>query len=162
MRSDWPASMSTTRSVTVAIGSLRRRRLLRHAEHRFPAGRFGRQPGPSRRGVDRHGIAVDDADRAAVGVELDVHARAVVLGAQRHPLVPVGQLRIETHRRSRLVHPGEPEGNGAPHTAGRRHVNTVAGVAVEVGKIDEQRLPEVVHGEVAVTDLGGGRRLHAR
>ena len=58
--------------------------------------------------------------------------------------------------------PANPNDDRAPHPAGRGDVDAVAGVAVGVGEVDEQRLAEVVDGQLVVADLRRRHRLHAR
>ena len=62
--------------------------------------------------------------------------------------------RCRTARRSRT--------RSCPTRRRPRRCARRRGVAVGVGEVDEQRLAEVLHGQLVVTDLGRRHRLHAR
>ena len=127
--------------------------------------RLARLDAADRRAVaalDRDRWAVEHVDRAAVGIELDAHARPVSLHPERDALPRRRQAGREPQRRPRVVQPGEPEDDRAPHPTGRGDVDAVAGVAVGVGEVDEQRLAEVADGELVVADLRRRHRLDAR
>ena len=58
-----------------------------------------------------------------------------------------------------VAEPSEAVHQGVPDAAGRRDVHAVAGVAVQVGEVDEDALHEGLERAVLVADLSGDDRL---
>ena len=107
------------------------------------------------------GLAVlHDADREGVLRQLDQQPRAAPGDAEAQARPADGQPGVEGEPAVAVAHAGEAEDQGAPHAAGRGDVQAVDGVLVEVGQVDVQRLPEVVHRRLVVAHLGGDDRLH--
>ena len=98
--------------------------------------------------------------RQLVRRERDLQPRAVPVQRVRQ-LRPVrGQPRVERQLAEVVAHAAEAADQRRPDAAGRGDVHAVGGVVVEVGEVDEDRLPEVLQRQVLVAHLRREDRLH--
>src|SRR5699024_9884437 len=113
---------------------------------------------------------VNQLDRLAIaqliaclaGVERDPDEAAMVDQPEGYPGDRVRQARPEGERVEVVPQTTESRHHGEAGTRHRGEMDVVVGVSREIPEIDERRLPQVVVGQVEVTDLGGDDRLDRR
>ena len=117
-----------------------------------PACRMVRPPpGPVAQGVGDVGVVGVDGDPEIAPPQPEPKSRNAIgqLGIQGQDALVVAQATETVDQR----HPGAGQ---------RRHVQPVAGVAVQVAQVDQRGLVRVVMGQLQMPDLGAHHRLSAR
>src|SRR4029079_10482805 len=109
-----------------------------------------------------NGLPGFDDDGGAGRIDIDRDVATAAVQTEAHPLPSGREPRRDANVGSRVPHSTEPVHQTCPYSADVGEVGAVDRVAVGVGDVEEQRLAEVVHRQVAVTDLRGHDRLHAR
>src|SRR4029453_5384630 len=105
-------------------------------------------------------LAFDDCEGNLVPRQIHLYASATECDLERQAGPRLRHPGGEGDGSFIVAHTPEPKGQNVPAPAGGSHVDPIAGVAVQIGEVDEQRIVEVAQREIAVSDLCGDDRLH--